>query len=349
MEGAAAHGYRPALAYNEGGLLVEQAARAGIPCSYVRMRHPFDIAAARALARVCEERGATVVHTHYLRENYVAILAKLLFNRELRVVRTSHFIRADGPLIKACNRAFTRANHKAIAVCEAGARQLAANGFDAGKIAVVRNAVDTEAYRPGASYGREREEARAGLSVKDGETVFLCASRFAHDKGHRYFLEACSAFFGRLGAKPEKRRAHVLLAGDGPLLGDIKALAASLNLSGDVRFIGFVEDIKPLLRAADVYVNPSEHEASSFLILEALASGLPVIATDKGGNGEIVNDENGCGALVGYGDAEQLADAMERFHEDEALRREAGARALAAVERSHRLSDMLDRTYALYC
>ncbi|MDR1061808.1 MAG: glycosyltransferase, partial [Clostridiales bacterium] len=143
-------------------------------------------------------------------------------------------------------------------------------------------------------------------------------------------------------------RACLLLAGDGPLLGEMKALAASLGLGERVRFAGHVGDMKPLYSASDACVCPSESEASSYMILEALASGLPVIATDRGGNGELVNEGSGNGLLVGYGDAPALRDAMLALCGDSELRLGMGERAMRSVEERFSLDLMLDRTFAAY-
>ena len=86
-----------------------------------------------------------------------------------------------------------------------------------------------------------------------------------------------------------------MLAGDGPLLEERKAQAKELGLDDCVKFIGFRKDIKNLYKASDLYVNSSRHEALSFLIIEAMAAGLPVVVTDIAGNPDIVNDQTNCG------------------------------------------------------
>ena len=102
-----------------------------------------------------------------------------------------------------------------------------------------------------------------------------------------------------------------ILAGDGPLLEDMKSLAAELDLGRDIIFTGFRSDMKNLFSGSDLYLNSSEHEASSFNIIEALASGLPVIATDMGGNSDIINNQNGCGILKTRMTPEDMAGAIK--------------------------------------
>ncbi|MCL2058805.1 MAG: glycosyltransferase [Oscillospiraceae bacterium] len=344
-ERAESYGMRPFFAYNEPGPLLDHMQGAGVGCHQIVMRGPFDIAAARRLAMLCEDLKIGVIHTNYLRENYIAILSKILFNRYIRVVYTNHFVTANSLPVRLANRVMTRADYRIISVCEAGAPRLVKNGNAKSKIIVIHNAVDPAAWRPGADYGAVRAGARRAYGIADDEQVFLCASRFAHDKGHRFLLDALARLAGLHGTE----RLRVVLAGDGPLEAEVREQARSLGLSGVVTFAGFVSDIKPLFYASDVYVNPSQHEALSFLILEALACGLPVIATDMGGNSEIVNNENGCGELVAYGDVDALCRSIQAFRMGGgALVNAKRQAALRTIEEKFSLGDMLEKTFASF-
>jgi glycosyltransferase involved in cell wall biosynthesis len=344
MAGCRAHGLTPFLAYNEGGLLAERAQAMGVPCRQVAMRRPFDMNAARALAAVCRELEIDLVHTNYLRENYVALLMRRFFYPHAKVVYTNHFVQRNGFWVRLANRLMTPGDHAIIAVCEAGARLLAENGNAKGKVLVIHNGVDPAAWAPAEDYGKLRTRERALLGVEEGECAFLCASRFAHDKGHRFLIDSFALLAREYGADGVK----LLLAGDGPLLGDVKAQVQAKGLGASVRFVGFVNDMRPLFSAADAYVNPSQHEASSFLILEALASALPVVATDMGGNREIVNDENGCGILLPYGDERRLAGALARLRAEPGLRAAMSKKALATVAGKFSLDRMVQATVQVY-
>ena len=95
-------------------------------------------------------------------------------------------------------------------------------------------------------------------------------------------------------------------------------------------------------------MNSSQHEALSFLIIEAMAAGLPVIATDMGGNRDIVNDEAGCGLLVEYDNPDSMASAMQRLMDDPALLRSCKEGALRAVEEKFNVHKMAEATYQVY-
>jgi len=343
-ENAAGYGMRPFFAYNEPGPLLEKLRESGVTCRRLSMAGPFDLSAARNLARICDELRIAIVHTNYLRENYIAILTKTLFCKRLRVVYTNHFVTANNLSVRFANRVMTRANHRIISVCEAGAPNLIKNGNARNRIIVIHNAVDPQAWKPGPDYGDIRDQTRRLYGVGADETVFLCASRFAHDKGHSFLVESIQKMVDENG----NDRLRVLLAGDGPLQDEVRSMVEARGLSDIVSFIGFVSDIKPLFYASDAYVNPSQHEAFSFLILEALASGLPVIATDMGGNREIVNDKHGCGTLIDYGDTEALCDAMQAYRSGAAQPEIKRLNAMRIIDTKFALGDMLAKTFASF-
>ncbi len=230
----------------------------GVPCRRVEMRRRFDKKAARELAKLCAEWDIDLVHCHYLREHYTALLAKK-YNKKIRVVYTNHFVLANDFVTRFSNRIMDRRQDQMIAVCNKGKEQLVANGWSADRIQVIFNAVDLDAW----AGDRSQSTLRAELGLDDSRFVMLCASRFAGDKGHKYLIDSVKRLT-ELCAVPFT----LVLAGDGPLLEPTKAQVQELGLEDCVKFIGFRKDIKNLYKGADLYVNSSQHEALSFLIIE---------------------------------------------------------------------------------
>src|SRR5262249_20822565 len=110
----------------------------------------------------------------------------------------------------------------------------------------------------------------------------------------------------------------LLLAGDGPLRGQLESLAAELGIASRVLFLGVRKDVPEILQAIDVFAMTSLSEAASLTVLEAMAAGRPVVVTDVGGNPELVR--HGCdGLLVGRADAGGAASALRRLLADPAL------------------------------
>lgn len=329
----------PYFAYNVSGLLVERLEAMGVPTRQIPMDSRFDFKAAKALAKLCEEWDIDLVHCHYLRENYIALLAKR-YNKKIRVVYTNHFVMANDAVTRLSNRLLDKKQDQMIAVCNVGKEQLIKNGWSGDHIQVVFNAVDLDAWAGPKSESTLRSE----LGIPEDRFVMLCASRFADDKGHEYLLNSIKRLT-ELTAVPFT----LVLAGDGPLLEDRKAQARELELTEDqVKFIGFRKDIKNLYKGSDLYVNSSRHEALSFLIIEAMAAGLPVIATDMAGNPDIVNDEAGCGLLVEYNNPDSMAGAMKVLMEEPDFLAECADGALRTVREKFEIHHFADVTYGVY-
>ncbi len=163
-----------------------------------------------------------------------------------------------------------------------------------------------------------------------GTLVVGSVGRVQPVKDQRTLLRAFAALGHAAPALAAKGR--VVIVGEGPSLADLRALAASLGIESATWFAGSRGDVPALLRAFDLFVLPSLNEGISNTILEAMATGLPVIASAVGGNVELVDDGAG-GALFPAGDTPALATVLERYLGDGALRSAQGecARARAAA------------------
>ena len=139
----------------------------------------------------------------------------------------------------------------------------------------------------------------------------------------------------------------LVLVGDGPDRAAIEGLVAELGLQGRVHFLGVRRDVPVVLRAADIFTLPSLSEGASITLMEAMAAGLPSVATGVGGMPEIMRDGID-GLLVPRQDPAKLADAFRTLASDEALRARMGAAARARAEAEYRLDQTVARYLALY-
>ncbi len=202
----------------------------------------------------------------------------------------------------------------------------------------IPNFVDTAEFRPAA--GGEKNALRERLVLGTGKIVVF-SGRFDQRKGIVYLLEAWKI---AASAVPDAR---LLLLGDGPLLRDMKDRAASLNIASSVVFNGRVENVPDLLRASDVFVLPSLQEGMPNALLEAMACGLPPVATRIGGVTDIVRDREN-GLLVQPRDAKGLAEGIVSLLKDDSLGREIGRGAFRTITDSYALDSIAARYVMLY-
>ena len=245
----------------------------------------------------------------------------------LRVVFTDHFTRRVGPVWRLLYRHFTPQNHRCIAVCQEGRDVLIANGCDRAKISVIYNGIE-----PGPP-PRRSDSLRRELGLDDETFLILCLARFDPEKGLGFLVDSLARL-----KQTAKRPFCCAIAGDGPLMEEIRARAKAAGLDRELRLLGYRTDVPELLASSQLYVCSSEcNEALSFAILEAMNAGLPLVVTDVGGNRDLAETEGVCGSVLPYGDTEGFAAAIQSLMEDEALRT---ARAAAAREKAERRFDL---------
>lgn len=188
--------------------------------------------------------------------------------------------------------------------------------------------------------GETAAELRARLQTPTEATVLACVARLDRQKGLETLLDALH----RLG--PEADTLQAWLVGDGPLRRHLESRTAELGLEERVRFLGTRHDVARLLRAADLFVLPSRHETTSFALLEAMAAGLAIVATDVGDSARLLGD-GACGRIVPPGEPAALADGLAELLKRRELRERL---ASAARERARLYSDvgMAERTQEIY-
>jgi glycosyltransferase involved in cell wall biosynthesis len=177
--------------------------------------------------------------------------------------------------------------------------------------------------------------------VPPGSFVVACVANYRPRKGIEVLVDA----FARL---PAEWRSHLLLIGGGM---DARALERRIASSGcgeRIHVLGFRKDAPALTAACDVFVLPStKREGLARSLIEAMAYGVAPVATDCGGNPELVV-HGVSGLLVPVGDAAALAAAIGKLHDDPALRRRLGAAARERIGRDFRIEDTIEKTLALY-
>ena len=186
-----------------------------------------------------------------------------------------------------------------------------------------------------------RSEARRDLGLSSFDPLLGAVGRLSPEKGHLHLLRALPAIAAAFPG------AGCVLAGDGRARLDLEEEARRLGVGGRVVFLGQRRDVSRVLAALDLFVQPSVYEGFGLSLLEAMAAGLPVVASRVGGIPEMVDDGES-GVLVPPGDAEALAAAAIGLLRDPGRRRRLGETAAFRARQRHSIALEAARVDALY-
>lgn len=235
----------------------------------------------------------------------------------------------DRPLFRFYNRCIRRADCIQ-SISRFTYAQLRDAGYPESVLRLIPNAVDLARFSP-------RPEGRSGAGTRP-HVVFV--GRIVPLKGLADLVDAWAA--GNLAT-----HASLTIAGDGPQRAALMRQARQKGVHESITFAGELANVETLLADADVYVQPSHQEGLSNAVLEAMATGLPIVATRISGNEDVVTDGDN-GMLVPPGNAAALAEALLQMVEQPALARRMGARSRALVEArfsTRAVTAQLERAY----
>jgi glycosyltransferase involved in cell wall biosynthesis len=337
LEGLVRRDVPARLAAPENSPLFDRARRAGLPAEPFAARNDADPAAAFRLARMLRSEPSDILHCHTARAYAVARLACRLLPAATRprIVVSRRVAFSASPFLT--RRKFGSADC-VIAVSEAVKQGLVAAGLDPARIAVVRDGV-TLAQTPLAP--DERERVRRLLNLAPADRLVLHLAHLGAEKGQEDLIAAAPRIHA---AAPGAR---IAIVGGGELRGRLERQAAAAGAR--ILFVGFwpPERIPALLAAASVFVLPSRKEGLGSVLLEAMAAGLPIVASSTGGIPEIVRDGD-TGLLIPPRDPLALAAAVIRLLTDSALADRLGAAGREFVRREGSADRMVDETLAVY-
>ncbi len=336
-------GFEPeVLCLLAGGPVAEEMKARGVPVEVLglgRLYGPRALVELVRLARRLRERRIDVLHTYLVSANiYGTIAARLARVAVVTSRRDTGFSRnwrlrlVEQRLI---NPLVDRVVAVSTAVAEVARRE---HGLPPGRLVTIENGVDVEVWKP---EGQPRAEARRELGLCEDELAVGVIGHLSPVKGHADLLRAAALVSAKMP------RVRFVLVGDGPLRVPLEALATSLGLGGRVLFAGTRADMARVLSALDVVAVPSHSEGMSNALLEAMAMALPVVATEVGGNSNVVFD-GVTGRLVPPRDPPALARVLIELVADPAARQSLGRAARRHVADNLSLSGMVRRYEELY-
>jgi glycosyltransferase involved in cell wall biosynthesis len=334
--GLRARGWRSIVAGPADGPMREQFRAAGVETATLRTDRLGPITLLR-LVRLVRRRGARLVHSHGKGAGvYGRLAARLAGVPAVHTFHGIHYERYPRPLraaYLALERRLSRMTRVVVNVSRAQEREgLALGLFAPGQSRVILNGVEVARLTATAL---DRADARATLRLDPAEPVVGCAARLDPVKGLDVLLRAAAA----------APRFTLVLIGDGPEAERLRRLAAGLGVFPRVRFTGEVPEAARLFPAFDVFASPSRKEGLPLAMVEAMALGLPVVASDIPAHREVLG-EGSAGLVAGTPAA--LAERLSAVLADAVLRARLGAENRTRARSEFDVRDMLAALEGVY-
>jgi glycosyltransferase involved in cell wall biosynthesis len=305
---------------------VAAARAAGIAVDVMAERFRFDPRVVAQLREIVGRRKPDIIQTHQIKSHFLVKLSGLW--KQYPWIAVHHgYTSTDLKMLfyNQLNRWSLPTAHRVVTVCGAFARQLEREGVRPERISVRHNSVSAAPH----DAGRAEEETRllrARYDVADGERVVVAIGRLSREKAH---VDLIAALGHMRRARPDIDF-KLLIVGDGPERANVESAAVGEGVTDRVVFVGHVADVRPFYAAADVMALPSHSEGSPNVLLEAMAAGVPSVATTVGGVPEIAAHEE-TALLVAPRDPEAMATQLARLLTDARLASELSANASSVV------------------
>ncbi|HZX89532.1 MAG TPA: glycosyltransferase [Rudaea sp.] len=300
---------------------------------------PRGIAAYGFVRQQVQRGNYDIVQSHHEKSDLInALLPRVRGLRRISNRRDLGFQKSSRvhAVMRRANSRFDRIVAPSKAILDA---LVADENADAARCLAIPNGVDVERFLPASS--SRRSQLRAALGFADGDCLIGCVASFTPVKRHAMLLDA----FAQLHS--ERPECRLVLAGEGPMRADIETQARSLGVANAVHFLGARADVENVLPALDIFVLASSTEGMSNAILEAQSCGVPVVATDVGGNPEVIEHQV-TGLLVPASQPPALALALRDLVAAPGRRAALGAAASRTIARDHSLAAMAAAYAGLY-
>lgn len=281
-------------------LIGKRAEAVGIHVHYFKMKRGLDLSGFRDILKFIRSRGIRLVHSHGYKPN---ILFSLVPWKNFSVVSTVHgwskqSAGLKGRVYETLDSMALRRMDRVIAVSQAVHNDLAGRGLKGKKIDLIYNGI-----KKGVHPSYDLVSLRQKLGVANDAFVIGSVGRLVRVKGHSYLIEAMSSILD------EVKNCQLIIAGDGPLKGELEASIAERGLSYNVKLTGYIGDINQFMAAIDLFVLPSLSEGLPVSLLEAMACEKPVLASAVGGIPEVITSSNE-GVLIPPANSQAISQAI---------------------------------------
>lgn len=333
--------FEPVVLSFTDGPMIHALEKIGVQADVIHSEKPFDFKVWKQVKTYMKENRIDLVHVHGTRANSNVLWAARRL--KLPVIYTIHgwsFHEGLHPVSRrlriAAEKFITRRADVNICVSESN-RHTGEKAFGKFDATVIHNGVNLEKFNPDAAYPDVR--AQYGFSAEDIVIAYIVRITLQKDP-----INMIQAF---AQAQQQVPALKLLMVGEGDLRQEAMETAARLGLTGKVIFDNFRQDVPAVLNAADIYCLPSLWEGFPIGVLEAMAMGKAVIASDVDGTREAVQHESN-GLLVPARDAGALAAALVRLANDNALRTSLQQQAKETIRKTYNVGNMTRKIEEVY-
>lgn len=315
--------------------LHKKAAAAGIPIFPLRIRHEFDLFSVLRLALAMRRKNCLLAHFHDAHSVSIGSAAAALARVPLRIISR----RVDFPLKKnvLSRLKYIKNIDVVVAISEGVKKVLEEGGLSPERVEVIPSGIDFSPYEEFSSSPYLRQE----FSFSPEDYLVGMVAHLADHKGHKYLIRASKIL------KEQAPKIKIIIVGEGPLRIELDKEARDSKVEDIIFFLGFREDIPRILSSLDLFVLSSYLEGLGSSILDAMACGLPVVATRAGGIPEVVVHRK-TGLLVPPRNPQALAKAILKLYNDRELASRLGERGYEVVRQKFSVQSMTEKMIQLY-
>lgn len=319
--------------------LLKAAKAKNIPVDTIPSRKRYDVRGIFDVKRMIRKHKIDIIHCHGYKSDVLSFFAALFSN--VKLVTTLHGWWIGTSLksrtYNALDLFVIRFFDKVIVVSQSLFESLISGGHSRKKTILIPNCVDVKKFEEIKDLGGTRDD----LGVPKEATLLGTVSRLTEEKGHTYLIDAFAKILRKFN------NSYLIIAGEGPLEGSLRAKARDLGLAERVIFTGFREDVAGIIAAMDIFLMPSISEGLPMAVLEAMAARKPIIASNVGGIPSVIHDKE-TGLIIEPGDPDSIVEAVTILLKDKILSTELANNAAKFVGEKFSLSNMVSKYEEVY-
>ncbi len=323
------------------GWLYEKLQDQGVVVQIIPSGGSFDLKLIRNIYRLIKKEKFDIIHSHLLDMNFYSSISA-------RIAKVHHVCTEHGDIHHISKKFNIKTYIKAKAISHFSNKIVFVSKYTKdkymnivkvpeGENAIIYNGIDIKEYEEPIEIQRKKAE----IGIKEGEFVIGNVANLYPVKGQTYLLKAAKIIIKEL---PNTK---YLIVGRGELENDLKKEANDLGIDFNIKFLGFREDVKELLKIMDIFVLPSLSEGLPLSLIEAMASKVPVVATGVGGIPEVIDDGIN-GFLITPADPDALASKIIHLLKDRSLANKLVNQSYKNIQQQFSLHTMFHKYSEIY-